>query len=233
MRLQELQARLQEIEKKGFIRSLRKGSTGVGFTFEKEFGLQENNIPIADIGGRVEIKTTRKNSQSLITLFTIDRNVWQISQKEFLMEYGYKDRKGRIAIKNTMFYGKDSLHKLKLKLDWQEQHVYLVDVITDKMLARWDMYEIVGKFITKMPRLIMILAERKVENDMEYFHYNEAYLLTDPSSRKFLEAFEKSIIAIDIRMHLRKNGRVRNRGTALRIRENDLIALYEKKIRIL
>ena len=79
----------------------------------------------------------------------------------------------------------------------------------------------------------MVLADRKLVDGREFFHYNEAYLLTDPSSRNFIKAFKNSSIGIDIRMHLKENGQVRNRGTAFRIREKDLIELYKHKRRLL
>lgn len=61
--LVEIQRRLVEIRDKGYIQTARKGPTGVGYTFEKVFGLDEDNLQIPDIGGRVEIKTTNKNNK--------------------------------------------------------------------------------------------------------------------------------------------------------------------------
>jgi hypothetical protein len=54
MRLDQLVKRLKILKAKGFVPSKRMGPTGVGQTFEQELGLQESNIPIPDIGGRVE-----------------------------------------------------------------------------------------------------------------------------------------------------------------------------------
>ena len=233
MRLKEVITKLQEIENKGFIQSLRRGSTGIGYTSETLFGVQENNIPIPDIGGRVEIKTIRRDSQSLITLFTFNRGVWHIRQKELVQKYGYIDEKGRYALKNTVFYGKPITQGISLDVDENKNTIHLVDVNTKKILATWDVYVIVGTFMTKLSRLLMIIADRKVEQGKEYFHYNEAYLLTDPSPRNFLKAFKNSLIGIDIRMHLKESGAVRNRGTAFRIKEKDLMELYEQKKRLI
>ncbi len=54
MKLKEIITKLQKIESKGFVQSMRQGPTGIGYTFETLFGVDENNIPIPDIGGRVE-----------------------------------------------------------------------------------------------------------------------------------------------------------------------------------
>lgn len=233
MRLKEVITKLQEIENKGFVQSLRRGTTGIGYTFETLFGVKENNIPIPDIGGRVEIKTIRRDSQSLITLFTFNRGVWHIRQKELIQNYGYIDEKGRYALKNTVFYGKPVPQGISLDVDENRNTIHLVEVNTKKILATWDVYVIVGTFMTKLSRLLIIIADRKIEQGIEYFYYNEAYLLTDPSPRNFLKAFKNSLIGIDIRMHLKESEAVRNRGTAFRIKEKDLMELYENKRRLI
>ncbi|HID65588.1 MAG TPA: hypothetical protein EYP32_01410 [Aquificaceae bacterium] len=233
MKLKEVINKLQEIKDKGYIPSLRRGSTGIGYTFESLFGIQENNIPIPDIGGRVEIKTVRRDSQSLITLFTFNRGVWHIRQKDLIQEYGYIDEKGRYALKNTVFYGRPIHQGISLEVNEDENTIHLIDINTKKILATWDIYVIVGTFMTKLSRLMFIIADRKVEQGKEYFYYGEAYLLTDPNPRRFLKAFKKSLIGIDIRMHLKESGAVRNRGTAFRIKEKDLIELYECKRRLI
>ncbi len=233
MNLKEVQNKLQEIKNKGFILSLRRGSTGIGYTFETLFGVEENNIPIPDIGGRVEIKTIRKDSQSLITLFTFNKGVWHIKQKELIQKYGYIDEKGRFALKNTVFYGKPISQGLRLEIDEDKNTIHLLDSANGEIIATWDVYVIVGKFMAKLSRLLIVLAERKVIDGKEYFYYNKAYLLTDPSARSFIKAFKKSIIGIDLRMHLKENGAVRNRGTAFRIKEKDLVELYEHSRRLI
>ncbi len=233
MRLEEVITKLQKIESKGFIESMRKGSTGIGYTFETLFGVQENNMPIPDIGGRVEIKTIRRDSQSLITLFTFNHSVWNIKQKDLIQKYGYVDKGGRYALKNTLFYGKPITQGIFLDVDEGKNTINLVDANDKKILATWDVYVIVGKFMTKLSRLLIVIADRKAKHGKEYFHYDEAYLLTDPSPRNFLKAFKDALIGIDIRMHLKKSGAVRNRGTAFRIKEKDLIELYDNKRRLI
>ncbi len=177
MTLKEVIAKLKEIKEMGCIPSLRKGSTGVGYTFEHYFGVEENNIPIPDVGGIVEIKTTRRNSQSMITLFTFNKGVWQINQKDLILQYGYLDAKGRHALKSTVFYGKPNAHKLSLKVDEEKNLILLVDT-TEKIIAVWDLFVIVGKFMTKFSKLLFVIADSgATQGGKECFHYNEAYCL--------------------------------------------------------
>ena len=71
MQLPKLQELLQELRDEGFVPAKRKGPTGIGYTLEEWLGVPENNLPIPDIGGRVEIKATRSTTKNLITLFTL------------------------------------------------------------------------------------------------------------------------------------------------------------------
>jgi len=223
--LKEIMQRLKDLKERGYIPSLRRSSTGIGFTFEKEMGLQETNIPIPDLGGRVEIKTARRGSASLVTLFCFNKGVWKISQKELIEKYGYVDQSGRRALKNTLFVGKDAPQNLSLKLDSESHKIELLDEF-GKALAIWEIYIMVSKLVSKLNQVLFVIADRQERNDREEFWYNEAYLLREPSPQRFIEAFKAGKVGIDLRMHLRPNGTVRNRGTAFRAKEADLKDLY-------
>lgn len=51
------------LKKKGFVKSLRKGPTGIGHTLEQKLGMKENNIALPDIKG-VELKAHRSGSNN-------------------------------------------------------------------------------------------------------------------------------------------------------------------------
>ena len=232
MKLKDLINKLNEIDNKGFVHSLRKGNTGIGYTFESLIGLNETNIPIPDIGGRLEIKTTRKDSSSLVTLFTFNRGVWQKNQRDIIKEFGYQDEKGRWALKSTVFYKKANSIGLSLVLDEDRSVIRLMSTNND-LLAEWDIYVIVGVFSSKLSRLLFVLADRRIVEGVEEFHFNEAYLLTKPNPRNFLDAFRNSLVGIDLRMHLKENNSFRNRGTGFRMQEKNMINLYSDKRRLL
>jgi hypothetical protein len=216
----------------GFVKSQRKNSTGVGFTFEQLMGVDENNIPIPDIGGRVEIKTTRRDSNSLLTLFTFNRGAWTEKQKDVVEHYGYVDEKGRKALKRTLTLNSEGV--LMLSIDEQNHSMLLLDGELNKIIATWSLYVIVGKFSTKLDRVLYVIADRKTDdNGDEYFWYNEAYILSEPVPENFIKAFKNSEIAIDLRMHLKENDTVRNRGTAFRVYEKSLPSLFNKRGQIL
>lgn len=83
--------------------------------------------------------------------------------------------------------------------------------------------------MTKLGRVLFVTADTRLKDAKEEFHFNEAYILENPSPEKFIEAFDKSLIAVDIRMHLKESGTVRNHGTGIRIFEKDIPQLYQKR----
>jgi hypothetical protein len=233
MQLKELIKRLEALKTKEFVETSRKGPTGIGHLLERELGLKETNIAIPDIGGRVELKGTRRNTSSLITLFTFNKGVWHVKQKELITNYGYKDEQGRQALYNIVNNKKPNSQGFYLVSDPARHLIILKNKNEKQTFAEWSTYVIAGKFMTKLDRLLLIIADNKIENGKEHFHFNEAYLLENPTPEKFLEAFERSELMIDLRMHLKPSGTVRNHGTGFRISEKNLMLLYAKKKRLI
>lgn len=230
MTLQEIQRDLKKLKEKGYIQSLRKGPTGIGYTLEKELNISENNIAIPDIGGRVELKATRSNASSLITLFTFNKGVWQIPQRTVIENYGYYDENKRFSLYNIVRVGSINTQGLMLEIDESKTQVNLMHRDSNTLIAKWSMFTIVGKFLNKTERLMMVIADSKIsENQREEFFFNNAYLLENPNPDNFLVAFKNGKIVIDIRMHLKSNNIVRNHGTGIRIKENDIPLLYAKR----
>lgn len=90
-----------KIKNAGWIRSKRKGPTGIGQTLEQLLGLDENNIALPDLG-RVELKAHRIGSSSMITLFTFNRKAWKMKPLDAVRKYGTLDGKGRLGLYFTM-----------------------------------------------------------------------------------------------------------------------------------
>ena len=57
------------IKQMGWIRTHRSGNTGIGKTLEDLLDIQENNYQEPDFG-EYELKASRSNSNSMLTLFT-------------------------------------------------------------------------------------------------------------------------------------------------------------------
>ncbi len=59
MEIQEITVKLKEIQSRGFIPSMRRSDTGIGYTLETLAGIKENNIRTPDFG-KIELKSQRR-----------------------------------------------------------------------------------------------------------------------------------------------------------------------------
>ncbi|MDR1593690.1 MAG: MvaI/BcnI family restriction endonuclease, partial [Prevotellaceae bacterium] len=78
MTIKEFTYKFKQIKELGFVSTLRKGPTGIGYTLETLLGINENNNAQPDIDG-AELKAHRTKGNSLITLFTFNNKVWEMS----------------------------------------------------------------------------------------------------------------------------------------------------------
>lgn len=101
MNLDEFKQKFAELKNKGFVKTLRKGPTGIGYTFETLLGLEENNLALPDIHN-IEIKTHRDHAKSMISLFTFNKKVWKIDPLEAINKYGSYDSNDRLGMYYTM-----------------------------------------------------------------------------------------------------------------------------------
>ncbi|WKZ43361.1 MAG: MvaI/BcnI family restriction endonuclease [Anaerolineales bacterium] len=82
-----------KLQAEGWVKSERRGPTGVGHTLEKLIGLPENNIAYPDLG-KIELKAHRINSNSMITLFTFNRKVWKMKPLEAIKNMAHLMKMG-------------------------------------------------------------------------------------------------------------------------------------------
>ena len=225
----QLKDKLSEINQKGYIVSLRRGNTGIGYTLETLLGLDENNLKTPDFGD-VELKSQRKEVSNRVTLFTFNRGVWKIKQRELIEKYGYTDTNGRPSLYCTV---NSTPNKQGLFLEVEQDIVGLYHV-NGSLLAEWTGEVLIDRFRSKMPALIIVNADTRINSDnKEEFWYKESYLLTNPDEDNFLDLIKKDIIIVDIRMHLRVNRVVRNHGTGFRIDEKFLNLCFGKREKLI
>ena len=223
---------LAKLKAEGWIKSHRISDTGVGKTIEDRLGIPENNLGKPDCiynGQEVELKAHRINSKSMITLFTLEAGTRKLNDVELMRKYGYIDKDGRKALKVTLTTQAFIAQGLKLKIDTKSKAVAIVDSNGDKLWI-WTTSDI----RLKLNNLCVIYVDSKKEGKSEYFKINHAVLLTGLDENKFFELINQGILKIDLRMHIKQNGKSRNHGTGFRILSfQDLAMCYYKKIEIL
>ena len=215
----------------GFVPTHRRGNTGIGKTLEDLLGIEENNLKIGDFG-IFELKATRIDASTPITLFTKEPSRPKIGWKKIIKQYGYIDKKGRSALKFGITYGSaNSFKGWYSEIDSANERINLKR--EDEILAYWDFDVIESPISIKMSNTVFVDAERKIVNGREHFWYNSATLAKGISLDGLLKLIRSSHIEIHLRLHLKENGSVRNRGTAFRIKEKFIPELYDELLSLL
>lgn len=226
MNFQDFIPKYQQIKARGFIKTHRKGNTGVGHTLEQELGLTENCISGPDLEGN-ELKAARKGAGGKQTLFTKEGE-WIVSQKDYIARYGFPHttKIGEMSGQSTVTK-KTNKHGLYIKTTED----YCAVMHDDDIIVKWDWNTLINKFHKKFPACVKVFADVDVRNGVEYFHYNEAYRYIGTDKNLFRTAIENNMIAIDIRMRTQNliGKSIRNRGTAFRMNHGKMEELFIKE----
>ena len=229
MDIVELREKLSEIKEKGYVVSLRRSDTGIGYTLETLLELKENNLKTPDFGD-IEIKSQRRRASNRVTMFTFNRGVWQIKQRVLIEQYGYVDANGRPSLYCTV-NSKPNNQGLYLSVEAESVGLYHVD---NTLVAQWPGENLIDTFRKKMSALVVVFADTRVNSNLkEEFWFNEAYFLTNPDQDNFLDFIKKDIVVVDVRMHLKENSSVRNHGTGFRIEQRFLNLCFGSREQII
>ena len=221
MDLKEFKEKFYELKDKGYVKSLRRGPTGIGYTLETYLGIKENNLALPDISG-VEIKAHRSKSNNLITLFTFNRKVWQIPPLEAIRKYGSRDKNGRLGLYYTMSLIPNSAG-LFLRV---EDSKISIRHISGEVIAVWDLSILAQRFQKKIPALIFVSALTEERDGVEYFYFYRAQLMQGTSPELLADQFRAEHLVVDLRLH-DKGTRARNHGTGFRVYEEKLPLLFK------
>jgi hypothetical protein len=221
MTIEEFAVIFKKIKKKGFVPSMRKGPTGIGYTLETLLNIDENNISHPDIEG-AELKAHRTKGKSMITLFTFNNKVWKMPPLEAIKKHGSLDKDGRKGLYYTMSLKPNSAG---LFLDVQETEIS-VRHISGELVATWQLQTLADRLKQKIPALLLVSTFTEERDGIEYFHYYRAQLMKGTSPELLADQFREENILIDLRLHDRGT-MARNHGTGFRTYEDKLPLLFQ------
>ena len=220
-----IKERLPQIKKKGFIASLRKGNTGIGYTFECLFGIEENNDSGADLNGKIEFKATRKNRSCRTSSFT-QAPIWHFEIRDIIKKYG-KQHPEDLDRVNWYPSLNNDVNPSGLILNIQDGELQIVDQKDGNVLGSIPISVLQYRFRQKLDKLLLVYADTKKIDGVEYFHYNEAYMCQFPSTDSIESLINEGKLVVEPRCHLFKStGKVRDRGVAFRMKGEYLKDLY-------
>lgn len=217
----EFQKRFHALRERGFVKSLRRGPTGIGHTLEALLELSENNVALPDLKD-AELKARRTESSSMVTLFTFNRKAWKMNPLEAVRRYGTLDSNGRLGLYFTM---SPTPNGSGLFLHFEREAVQ-VRHIDGTVIADWQMEAIAKQFLNKIRSLVIVSANAEMRGDVEWFHYVRAQLLSGTSGEILQQQIREGNVLIDLRLH-DQGTRARNHGTGFRAKEKNLQMLFK------
>ncbi len=231
--LAELLGMFDDIKRRGFIRTMRAGSTGVGYTFETLVGIRENNDGWADFKG-IEIKTFRSKDLRLDraekTNLFLKEPRWKDgleSMAERVKQYGYIDDNGRYALYSTIKISQNS-HGLKFEIVNPREEIDIQRCSVP--VAFYEFRDIKKRLDEKLKETVFIAALNRGREAQEEFHYRTLTWCLDPDVQAFNRLVEAGDTMLELRMHIKPDGTVRNHGSAFRIIKNRLPDLFSRVV---
>lgn len=241
--------RINEIKKMGYVESHRRGDTGIGKTLEDLLGISENNIAGPDFEV-YELKSGRKDSSSMLTLFT-KAPLPKGANKNLLESFGYRQRKVSRDYKQLSLTG-EKIDESSIPIEEKELHVtvdsikpnsvgLMLEIKGDRLYiandkgveAYYDNKTLREAFEKKYHKLIYVLADNRKRKGKDQFWFNEANLLDGFGFKRFSKLVKEGLLKVDIRIGHYPDGRPHDHGTGFRILPKYLPQCFETIQRII
>lgn len=234
--IQDVVDKLEIIKNLGWVKTLRSGSTGIGYTLETLLNIVENNSQQPDLLG-FELKACRSNGSSMLTMFTLSPSPAR-SNSKLREKYGYistdyaNDRKVLHATLNTQRYtAMGTGVNMKVVEHESKIHIATSDELEDIYWCRDRIQKAFNKKIKNS--IILVKADTQGTGIDEHFMFNEVYLLSGFDFDHFMNMVIEGKIYIDLRIGQHSNGKTHDHGTAFRIKTTDHLHLFKNIKRLI
>jgi len=230
-----------EIKNKELNQSLRKGTTGIGYTFETLIGKKEDSNYLPDFEG-IEIKTKLGYTKAPLTLFCLTPSKAEEPSIKFLLnKFGYPNK--QTDFKSLRCNAYNNFNNIianrfifKLKVDRKDNKLRLIiknlyfDTLDDSIY--WNLDKIKERLYTKLSYLAYIKGYPYKKDGQTFYKYTSLEIFELKDFNIFLELIEqdKIFITFNIGVHTTEDryGQINDRGTAFRISIDTIDKLFRK-----
>lgn len=227
--------KFKEIKNLGWIKTHRSGTTGIGKTLEDLLGIRENNIQGPDFGC-YELKSMRKNANSMLTLITKSPDEPKGANTILRQKFGYSsgayenDEKVLHSTLSSARFTAISNTGLKLKIECNEEAINIISE-NNEIEASWDILKLKNTMESKLSnQFVFVRAESRGYGSEEEFLFDEAYLLDGFNSQAIINLINEGKILVDLRIgqyHSGRNkGKTHDHGTGFRIFEKNHFLIF-------
>jgi hypothetical protein len=231
--LTEFVGLFDDIAKRGYIKSLRPGDTGIGYTFETLCGIEENNDQTADFKG-IEIKCKQVKEAKIggrINLFQRAPNwIAKSTGIERLRVLGRADADGHYNCYSQISGIANNLG-LQLRTDLSDEQIDLLR--NDVPFGYWPHPVLAKRLSEKHSRAVFVKAHVRTSGGQQSFHYREIVYCEMPSISRFVGLVDSRRIVFELTMSERENGKVRNHGYPWRLTHEDWLSeLFSLRVKL-
>jgi len=240
--IKEIKKEFNKIKNIPLNKSLRTGTTGIGYTFEALLNKEEDNTYLPDFKG-IEIKTQLGYTKSPLTLFTLTPIKENDRSIKFILEnFGYPDKnyKEFKTFKGNVYYSYNNViankYIFKIRIDNENNILKLIILDTNfKIIDEsiyWNLSDINDRLHTKLNYLAYIKGYPYKKNNQIYYKYTNLNIYKLKDFNTFVELLKKDIIFIKFNISVFNNkkryGQIQDRGTAFLIKNTNLNDLFNK-----
>ena len=236
----ELLTRLSEVSQRGFIKTMRPGDTGVGYTLETLLGIEANSNRAPDYKG-IELKSSRvsKASNKQTTVFSQVPN-WKLSNlkgsKDILNKHGrFNAEKGRDQLYHEISCTKLNSYDLQLELkdDWEElRQIYVPDGDESRKETDviWQMDKLIERVEEKHQETMWVSAETRGKRADEEFWFTSARHTTglDPTALPIL--LEAGSMTVHYLIKRTPTGAAKDQGYLFKMAPKHLPVLFANSV---
>lgn len=238
---QDLKEKFLVIKNKGWIESMRYGTSGIGYTFESLIGKKEDNFFVPDYDD-IEIKTVKIFSKQKVHLLNLTPDGdYLFPIKEIIKKLGYPDKDypnynvfnmSFTAIEYTKI-NKNTYGKIRVNRKDKKVELMIKKGIIDKPIGiSWSFDYIIERIRIKIKKLALIEAYHKLIYGKEYYKYQ--YLkYYELKEEEFIKAIENGKIEITFKIGIFKKGerfgQIHDRGTDFSIYIKNIESIYNLK----
>jgi len=233
----EIQGMIKDLNNSGWVKTLRAGDTGVGYTFETINNIEENSSKEPDYKG-VEIKCSRLGTSTLQTLFSRTPNYSDLpnKRKDLVVNYGYwDDVKKRYALYMTIKVNDENSKGWKLEFDYEQERIYVLK--NGVKVVYYEYTSLQDALSQKHKQTVFIKVQsqnRKKKNDPnEEFLYESAFYCEDSSFINFIALMEEGKVSLDFAIHHNpETGKTRDHGFLWRIGKEFIPLLFKRQVQL-
>ena len=233
----ELLSMMRNIANRGYVKTLRAGDTGVGYTLETLLGIAANSSKGPDFRG-IEIKSGRSRSQrsGRTTVFSQVPN-WKMSRlkgsKDILYTRGrYHETKHRMQLFHELSASKLNSYNMKLDLDFNQNLLHQVCKEHDGFTidVSWEQEVLKKRLSEKHKETFWVSAETKGNSGSEFeeYLYSSVKHTGAADITVFPTLLETGVVTLDYTIKETKPGTAKDQGYLFKIASKNLDLLFSR-----